>query len=190
MARPRLTIADHLPPAEIARRYRACQDSVEKTRWQVLWLMTRPGEPRSADEAARLVGFTGNWARTLVKRYNAHGPGGLADRRATNGRKPKLTAEQRAGLLAAIQQPPPDGGLWSGPKLRRYVGDRYGVALSHTAAWNYLKALGFRLKVPRPRHPKAATAEEQAEWKTRPGRARRRPAPRVPREVGRGVGRG
>jgi transposase len=177
MAHPRLTIAEHLSPDEIARRYRACRHPVEKTRWQVLWLMTRPDEPRSADQAARLVGCTGNWARALVKRYNEHGPVGLADRRATNGQKPKLSAEQRTELFAALQQPPPDGGLWSGPKLRRYVGDRYGVALSHTAAWSYLKALGFRLKVPRPRHPRAATAEEQAEWKTRPGGARRRAAP-------------
>src|SRR4051812_23433640 len=123
MVRPRLTVADHLPPEEIERRYRICPHAVEKTRWQVLWLMTRPGEPRSADRAARLVGFTGNWARTLIKRYNEHGPGGLADRRAGNGREPKLSADQRAESLAVLQQPPPDGGLWSGPKLRRYVRD-------------------------------------------------------------------
>jgi transposase len=190
MARPRLTIVDHLPPEEVARRYRACRDAVEKPRWHALRLMTRPDGPGSADQAARLVGFSGTWARALVKRYNEHGPGGLADRRAKNGRKPKPTVEQRAELLAALRQPPPDGGLRSGPKLRRYVRDRCGVALSHTGAWNYLDALGFRPKVPRPRHPKAATAEEQAEWKTRPGRPRRHPPPRVARQGGRGLGRG
>lgn len=190
MARPRLPIADHLRPDAIERRYRTCRHPVEKTRWQVLWLMTRPDEPRSADQAARLIGYTGNWARALIKRYNEHGPDGLADRRATNGQRPKLSAQQRAELFDALQHPPPDGGLWSGPKLRRHVRDRYGVALSHTGAWNYLKALGFRLKVPRPRHPRAATAEEQAEWKTRPDGARGRAAPAAPREVRRGLGRG
>jgi transposase len=149
----------------------------------------RPDEPRSADQAARLVGFSGNWARALVRRYNAQGADGLADRRATAGRKPKPSADRRAELVAALQ-PPPDGGLGSGPKLRRYVGDRYGVALGHTAAWNYLKAPGFRLKVPRPRHPEAATAEGQAGWKTRPGEARCRAAPAAPREGRRGPGRG
>jgi transposase len=177
MPRPRLTITDHLPADEIARRYRACRHPVEKTRWHVLWLLTRPDRPRSADEAARLVGYSGNWARALVKRYNVHGPDGLADGRASNGQKPRLSAGQRAELFEALQTDPPDGGLWSGPKLARHVADRYGVSLSHTAAWNYLMALGFRLKVPRPRHPKAASTEEQAEWKRRPGRSRPRAAP-------------
>src|SRR5262245_56291125 len=102
MARPRLPIADHLTPEEIARRDRTCRHPVEKTRWQVLWLLTRPNEPRSADQAARLVGFTGNWARVLVKRYNAQGPDGLVDRRATNGQTPKLSVAQRAALFTAL----------------------------------------------------------------------------------------
>ena len=89
MARPRLMIVDHLSHDEIGRRYRACRETVEKTRWQALWLMTRPDASLSADAAARLVGFTGNWARGLIKRYNAHGPDALADRRAANGQKPK-----------------------------------------------------------------------------------------------------
>jgi transposase len=185
-----LTIADHLPHDEIDRRYRACRHPVEKLRWLALRLMTRPDRPLSADQAARLVGFTGNWARGLIKRYNAHGPDAVADRRAANGREPKLSAGRRAELLAALQAEPPDGGLWSGPKLARHVRGRYDVSLSHTAAWNYLVALGFRLKVPRPRHPKAATPEEQAEWKSCPGPARRRAAPRPPRQGGRGLGRG
>jgi transposase len=190
MARPRLPIADHLTPDEIARRYRRCRHPVEKTRWQVLGLLTRPDEPRSADQAARLVGFTGNWVRALLKRYNAHGPDGLVDRRATNGQPPKLSAAQRGELFTALQQPPPDGGLWSGPKLQRHVQDRYAVTLSHTAAWSYLTALGLRLKVPRPRHPKAATAQEQTDWKRRTGPTRGPTAPRSSRQNRRSLGRG
>jgi aryl-alcohol dehydrogenase-like predicted oxidoreductase len=30
--------------------------------------------------------------------------------------------------------------------------------------WRWLKKLGFRPAVPRPRHPKAATPEEQRRW--------------------------
>src|ERR1051325_11014618 len=102
MAFPRLTIAPHLDPAEIARRYRACDDPVERSRWHALWLLTRPDEPRSADQAARLLGYSGNWAGALVKRYNEHGPDGLADRRARNGQRPKLSAAQQAELFEAL----------------------------------------------------------------------------------------
>src|SRR4051812_22684986 len=51
MANARLPIVLHLTPEEIARRYRACRDGVEKTHWQVLWLLTRPGQPLSPAQA-------------------------------------------------------------------------------------------------------------------------------------------
>ena len=42
MSRTRLPIVLHLPPEDISRRYRACRRGVEKTHWQLLWLLTRP----------------------------------------------------------------------------------------------------------------------------------------------------
>src|SRR4051812_43766479 len=81
MARPRLPIAPRLSPEEIARRYRACRDGVEKTHWQILWLLTRSESPPAPAEVAAQVGLTPAWVRTVLKRYNAEGPAGLADRR-------------------------------------------------------------------------------------------------------------
>jgi transposase len=190
MARPRLPIAPHLDPAEIARRYRACRSGREKTHWQLLWLLTRPENPLSPGQAAAAVGLSPSWARTILKRWNAHGPDGLADRRAANGRKPTLTAEQRAELAAALEQRPPDGGLWSGPKLAAHVRDRFGVRLSPQAGWKYLRRLGFTPQVPRPRHPKAATAEEQRAWKRGHRPVDCRASPPAPRQAGGGLGRG
>lgn len=45
MPRPRLPIALHLAPQEIARRYHACRSGLEETYRQVLWLLTRPEAP-------------------------------------------------------------------------------------------------------------------------------------------------
>jgi len=58
MTMTRLPVIEHLPPAETARRYRTCPDAAEKTRWQVLWLVTPPDHPMSAGRAARAVGLT------------------------------------------------------------------------------------------------------------------------------------
>src|SRR5690242_21618814 len=113
----RLPVVEHLSHEEIDRRYRACADAAEKTRWHVLWLLTRPDQPLSATAAAKWVGFTPAWGRAILKRYNAHGPGALADGRRDNGSDPLLSTEQRAELFAALQAEPPDGGLWSGPKV-------------------------------------------------------------------------
>lgn len=182
MPRPRLTIAPHLTHDEIARRYRACRCGVEKTHWQALWLLTRPDEPPSPAEAAAQLGLSAGWVRALIKRWNADGPDGLADRRkANNGGKPKLSAEQQIDLWAALQQPPPDGGLWTGPKVAAHARDRWGVAVHKQTGWKWLRGLGFSPQVPRPRNPGAAPAAERREWKRRPGGAAGRASPRAPR---------
>ena len=189
MSRARLPIEPHLPPAEVARRYRSCRDGVEKAHWHALWLLTRPDEPLTPAQATKQVGLTPSWVRTLLKRYNAEGPAGLADRRATtNGRPPKLTADQQAELFATLQ-PPPDGGLWSGPKGAAHVRGRWGVEVCNQTGWGWLRQLGFTLQVPRPRHPQAADPAAQRVGKRRPSRARGRVAATASRPSGRAGGR-
>ena len=191
MARPRLPITLHLGSEEIAHRYRGCRTGVEKTHWQVLWLLTRGPTPPTPAEVAAQVGLTPAWVRTVLKRWNAEGPDGLADRRrARNGGRPKLSAEQQAALFEALQGRPDDGGLWTGPKVAAYVRDRWGVTVRPETGWRWLKQLGLGLQVPRPRNPGAATADEQRRWKRRPGRAAGGAAPRPPRAGRRAVGRG
>jgi transposase len=191
MARPRLPIVPHLSPDEIARRYRTCRGGVEKTHWQILWLLTRSQAPPPPAEVAALLGLTPAWVRTVLKRWNAEGPAGLVDRRATrNGGQTKLSAEQQAALFEALQGRPADGGLWTGPKVAAYVRDRWDVAVCVETGWRWLTRLGFSLQVPRPSNPKAASAGEQQEWKRRPGRPDGRAGPPAPRPVRRALGRG
>ena len=160
----RLPVVAHLPAEEVCRRYRTCPDPNEKTRWHLVWLLLRPAEPLSCERAAPLVGLSDVYARAVLRRWNAHGPAGLADRRRANKSQGKLTPDQQAELFGALQQEPPDGGLWSGPKVARYVRDRWGIAACPQTGWRWLKKLGFRLVVPRPRHPQAASAEGQRRW--------------------------
>jgi transposase len=190
MARPRLPIVPHLSPDEITRHYRACRGGVEKNHWQILWLLTRSDDPPTPAAVAAQVGLTAAWARTVLKRWNAEGPAGLADRRATaNGGQPKLSAEQQAALFEALQGRPDDGGLWTGPKVAAYVRDRWGVTVCVETGWRWLIRLGLSLQVPRPRNPGAATADEQRRWKRRPGGADGRAAPRASRQGRGAVGR-
>ena len=160
----RLPVIGHLPAEEVGRRYRNCPDPKEKTRWQLIWLLLRPDQSLSCERAAPLVGLSDVYARAVLRRWNAHGPEGLADRRRHNKSPGKLTAARLAQLYDALQQEPPDGGLWSGPKVAAYVRDRWGVEACPQTGWRWLKKLGFRLAAPRPRHPKAATAEQQRRW--------------------------
>ena len=191
MAAPRLQIAPHLSHDEIARRYRACRDAREKTHWQALWLLTRPESPPSPARVAEVLGLSAGWVRALLRRWNAEGPAGLVDRRkAANGGKAKLTPEQQAELYQTLQTPPPDGGLWSGPKVAAYARARWGISVCKQTGWEWLRGLGFSLQVPRPSHPEAATPAAVRAWKRCPGGPARRAAPAASREGRRAVGRG
>ena len=119
---------------------------------------------RKAVNDAHFGSSSANSGRNSLRRWNAHGPGGLADRRKGNQSPGKLTAPQQAELYDALQEEPPDGGLWSGPKVAAFVRDRWGVAVCPRTGWRRLKKLGFRLVVPRPRHPRAASPEAQRRW--------------------------
>src|SRR5260370_14148571 len=176
----RLPVIAHLPHQEVGRRYRNCPDPKEKTRWHLIWLLLRPGGPACCERAAPLVGLSDVYARAVLRRWNAQGPDGLADRRKANKSQGRLTPAQQAQLYDALQKEPADGGLWSGPKVAAYVRDRWGVRAHPVTGWRWLRRLGFRLVVPRPRHPKASSAEAQARWLWRPAGVRGRPAPARP----------
>lgn len=108
--------------------------------------------------------------REGVRRYNAAGPAALADghRQRSGGAGPLLDAAQRAELALALQaRPGPElgGGLWSGRKVALWIKARTGRATYPQQGWNYLRRLGFGLRVPRPRHPQSATAAGQTAWK-------------------------
>lgn len=160
----RIPFVRHRTANQIRARYRACRHPVEKVRWHAVWLLARTDEPRTPAQVAGLVGLSDITVRAVLHRWNASGPDGLADRRKGNGSAPKLTARRRDALRAAITGRPPDGGLWSGPKVARYVRDRWGIAVGPVTGWRWLRELGFTPQVPRPAHPRAASPARRRAW--------------------------
>jgi transposase len=161
----RIPFVRHRTANQILRKYRACRHPVEKVRWHAVWLLARTDEPRSPAQVAALVGLSDVTVRAVLHRWNAHGPDGLTDGREGNGSEPKLVPRRRDALYAALQKRPPDGGVWTGPKVARYVRDRWGVAVGPVTGWRWLVTLGFTLQVPRPSHPKAADLPTRRAWK-------------------------
>jgi transposase len=161
----RIPFVRHRTVNQIVSKYRACRHPIEKTRWHAIWLLARTDVPRSPDQVADLVGLSGVTVRAVLHRWNADGPAGLTDQRTGNGAAPKLSARRRDALFAALQKRPPDGGVWTGPKVARYVADRWDITVDPTTGWRWLVALGFTLQVPRPAHPKAADAPTRRRWK-------------------------
>jgi transposase len=159
MAR-RLTLHDHLAPAELEQRYRGARDPVTRSHWQILWLLAR-GEPTA--RVAEVTGYSLTWIYAIVRRYNATGPAGVGDRRRHNsGADPLLTPAQQAELRAALARPAADGGGWTGPKVAGWMAARLGRPVGVQRGWEYLRRLGFTPQVPRPRHAQADPAAQAA----------------------------
>jgi transposase len=134
-------------------RFRDCQDPMLKTQWQVLWLRA---QDKGSDEVAAATGFKADWVRQIVRRYNDSGPDAIRNYVKDNGRSGYLSESQRVELFEVLKKPPADGGLWSGPKVARWVAERTGRdRVCPQTGWEYLRALGFTLQLPRPHHAKA-----------------------------------
>jgi transposase len=143
-----LTLPPHLSSVEIAKRMRACADAVERTHWQIIWLLD---QGQRVPTVAAELGYSEAWVRTIVHRYSDQGAAGLKDRRRANpGATPLVNAAVRAALQTRLADPPDDGGLWTGPKVARWLSDRLGRPIAPQRAWEVLRSLGFTLQRPRP----------------------------------------
>jgi transposase len=155
-----MTVADHLTLNALRRRAKKAKDPIEKDRFLAVYHAKRG---LTAKEIARIIPNTPRWVQETVRRYNLEGPEALKDKRHQNpGQKPKLTPEERMRVLEALQGPPPDGGLWTGPKLRDWVERELGKRLSFYPIYRLLHEMGFALRVPRPRHRKADGEAQEA----------------------------
>jgi transposase len=153
-------VAEYLPFDEIERRYRKAKDGTARGHWQVIWLIAQ-GTP--AQHVADITSYSYTWVRTLVQRYNQDGPESLGDGRHTNpGGQCMLSAYQQQQLQEALEHDPPDGGLWSGPKVADWITEQTGRKVHAQRGWEYLRRLNFSKRVLRPRHVKADPQAQEA----------------------------
>lgn len=90
MSRSRIQIIPHLDYAELIRRCETCQSSKTKSYWLAIQLLSRLEEPMTVDQVAETVGFSADWVRKLVHRYNRLGPIALTDSYQRHNRKKPL----------------------------------------------------------------------------------------------------
>ena len=167
-------VAEHLSVAELQAGYRGSKDATLARHYQVIWLLA---QGRRCAEAARLTGFVRRWVEELLVRYNRFGPSSLGDRRRGNGAKATvLTPEVLAMLRERLKSPPDDGGVWTAKKVAAVIAAELGLArVAEQRGWEALRAIGWTIQRPRPRHARAATPEEQAAFKkSSPKRSPRR----------------
>jgi transposase len=158
----RITIQAHLSLEELQARYREAKDAAERSHYQIIWLLAS-GKP--TEEVAAITGYSRSWIYELVWGYNRLGSEALGDKRHQNpGAKPLLNDVQQAQLWQALQEPPPDGGLWTGAKVAAWISELIGRKVSPQRGWEYLRALEMRRRRPRPEHEDTDMVEH-IQWK-------------------------
>jgi len=99
-----------------------------------------------------------------IKKFAAHGVSGLADE-AKGHKPPKLGPELRQEVARWLEEGRNKQGeaiFWTLPKLMQAIETEFGISLGKTATWDLVHQLGFKQKVPRPRHAKADKQEQES----------------------------
>ena len=127
----------------------------------------------SCGDAARMGGMDRQLLRDWVLRFNAEGPDGLVDRKATGAAR-KLTEEQRAEVARIVETDPDrekDGVIrWRRIDLQREIKKRFGVEYHERYVGTLLREMGFSHISARPRHPEQDEETMEAFKKTLPTR--------------------
>ncbi len=176
------TVWDHLSVEELEERFVGCEDATASRHFQVIWLLARG---HTISQVSGTTAYGERWIEQLLARYNAEGPEAVGDLRRRNGApatilKPDLLAKLRLRL----DDPPPDGGLWSSRKVAAWMAGELNLPpVAPQRGWEALKAIGWSIQKPRPKNPKSATPEEAAAFKksARMPLPRRRQSPRANR---------
>lgn len=166
MGGKRIEVLPHKTVDEVVQIMNACSNVTEFRNWQIISLAIDKELNLSLNKIAETLRITYDWVRKVIHRYNEDPENGLKDKRKeTKGQPPLLSEKEQEELFAVLQKKAPDGGLWSGPKVNKWIEKKTGKKTGHSTGWTYLQKLGFALIKPRPCNKQAATKEEQEEFK-------------------------
>ena len=171
-------VADHLSVSALEQHYRSCKEVTAARHFHTIWLLAKGHQ---IAEVAATVSFAPRWVERLLARYNAQGPQALGDLRRRNGSSPSvLKPDLLDKLEERLRAPPADGGLWTSAKVAAWMAAELGLArLAPQRGWDALKALGWSVQTPRPRHPRAATAEDKEAFEKNWPKSRPRKPPGI-----------
>ena len=153
-------IAAHISIGELENCYRKATDPVERSHFQIIWLLAQGKRVR---EVSEVTGYCANWIWILARRYNQKGPLAVTDQRQHNrGAIPLLSKDQQEQLQHILEETASDGRLWTGRKVALWMGKQTRRKIYAQRGWDYLKRLDFSLLIPRPRYHKSNKEQQEA----------------------------
>ena len=153
-------MAEHLNEAEVEKRYRNASEGVERSQWQIIWLLVR-GKTTGEVEAA--TGYSLTWIREIAARHNREGAEGIGDRRHQNpGHVGNLSAQDDKALAKAFEEAQARGENWNGQHVAAWMSEHLGRKIHMQRGYEWLKRHKQTPQVPRPSHHEANPAQQEA----------------------------
>ncbi len=158
-------MSPHATTEELEHRYKKAKDPVERSHHQIVWLLS---EGKRTEEVSEVTGYSPGWVRKIARRYNEGGVDALGNRRHQNPGAKQRALLDKSGeeeLREALQKPPTwvGGGMWSGPKVARWIAHRNGLEKVHAQrGFEYLRRARYSPQVPRPSNARADDSEKEA----------------------------
>ena len=137
---------------------------VESRRWHLLWKVSLGWTVKNS---AIAVGYSYPYAKSILKRYNQDGAAGVQNyknktSRHARGKRRLLSEQQLEKLTIAIEQKAPDGGIWTGTKVARWIEKETGQEkIWNQRGWDYLKKCNYSWQSPRQQHRKGDKLEQE-----------------------------
>jgi len=143
---------------------RQARSKAEFQRVQCVWL--RAGLGLNANQVAQALGWQPTSVRRLQAQYGRLGEA-LWQRPGRGGRRHQnLTREEEARLLQGFLQRAEQGRLLEVSRVKQAYEQAVGHVVPKSTVYRMLARHGWRKLAPRPRHPQADGARQQAFKKT------------------------
>ena len=166
----------------LAALLREVKTKAEFQRVQAVWL--RVTLELSDEQIAQAVGLSANTVRCLSSRFRCQGVSALAGAGRGGRRHENLTVAQEQTLLQPFLDPAGRGHLLQVSPIKTAYEQVVGHPVPPSTIYRLLGRHGWRKLAPRPRHPKAVSARQQAFKKTPRTRSGRSAKPRASRSPG------
>lgn len=170
-----LIVGDKATVARLAERLKVANSHSEYQRIQCVLIRATLGS--SAREIAQLLGWSTATVHVMHSRWAKEGDAVFEVRRRGGRHHQHLSPEQEQALLAPFVQRARAGGMLSVSEIAQAYQERTGKQVAPSTIYRLLDRHGWRKVVPRPRHPKADVAAQEAFKKTAPSGTPRGRAP-------------
>jgi transposase len=150
----------------VRHRYlaRKRKDHESRVRLRALLLIH---EGKTLEQVGHILEVARSTVQRWIERYRRYGVTGLLVRGPYQGKKPRLSLDQKRELAIMVRQGPENSGLdtgvWTAPIIADLVKRRFAIAYSPSQIRRLLHELGFSLQYPRQEYSKA-DKKRQATW--------------------------